>query len=213
MKLIDKYRAQTPTKKNLIDLSLILIIGLVVAAIVKIFFFQGFYIPSESMNPTLKTNDRVVVNVLYPNTIPLQHGDIIVFQDKENWMAGHAIPQQSFLERLIGYVPFRDGDANFLVKRVIGLPGDTVSHTPGETFIRINGEPSTEPYLAEGMNASNIDFNVTVPANSVWVMGDNRSNSSDSRYHQDQNGGFISYNNIVGKVVLLYYPLPSFKTF
>lgn len=213
MKLIDTYRAQTPAKKNLIDLSLILIIGLVVAAIVKVFFFQGFYIPSESMNPTLKTNDRVVVNVLYPNTIPLQHGDIIVFQDKENWMAGHAIPQQNFFERLIGYVPFRDGDANFLVKRVIGLPGDTVSHVPGENFIRINGEPSTEPYLAEGMNASNIDFDITVPANSVWVMGDNRSNSSDSRYHQDQNGGFISYNNIVGKVVLLYYPLPSFKTF
>lgn len=213
MKLIDKYRAQTPAKKNLIDLSVILIIGLLVASIVKVFFFQGFYIPSESMNPTLKTNDRVIVNVLYPNAIPLQRGDIIVFEDEENWMEGHSVPSQNFLERLIGYVPFRNSNANFLVKRVIGLPGDTVSHAPGETFIRINGEPYNEPYLAPGMNASDIDFNITVPANSVWVMGDNRSNSSDSRYHQEQNGGFISYDDIVGKVVLLYYPLPSFKTF
>lgn len=213
MKLVDKYRAQTPAKKNIIDLGAILAIGLLVAFIVKVFFFQGFYIPSESMNPTLKTNDRVIVNILYPKTIPLQHGDIIVFADKENWMAGHIVPEQNFLEKIISYVPFRDGDSNFLVKRVIGLPGDNVSHVAGENFIRINGEPYKEAYLAEGMNASNIDFDITVPKDSVWVLGDNRSNSSDSRYHQEANGGFISYNNIVGKVVMLYYPLPSFKTF
>lgn len=213
MNLIEKYRNQTPAKKNVIDLVAIFSIGLFVAFIVKMFFFQGFYIPSESMNPTLKTNDRVIVNILYPETIPLQHGDIIVFADKENWMEGHAVPEQNLLEKIISYVPFRDNDANFLVKRVIGLPGDTVSHTAGESFIRLNGEPLTETYLAPGMPASQIDFDVTVPKDSVWVMGDNRSNSSDSRYHQDINGGFIKYENIVGKVNVLYYPLPSFKVF
>lgn len=191
--------------KNALQIFFVVILGVLLSTVIKLFLFQGFYIPSQSMEPTLKINDRIIVNQLYPSPIPLERGDIIVFQDDTNWMGIQNVEQATLLEKLNPLQPnIKD---KFLIKRVIGLPGDTISYTEGDKYIKINGIPHEESYLLESGKPSLIEFNVTVPKDSVWVMGDNRNNSSDSRYNQNKNDGFVKYDAIIGKAVLLYYPL------
>lgn len=191
--------------KNTIQIIFVIILGVLISSLIKLFLFQGFYIPSQSMEPTLQINDRIIVNQLYPTPFSLKRGDIIVFQDKTNWMQNNTVEEASLLEKLNPLQPnLKD---KFLIKRVIGLPGDTISYTKGDKYIKINGVSHEESYLLSSGEPSQIDFNIKVPQDSVWVMGDNRNNSSDSRYNQDKNGGFIKYENIIGKAVILYYPL------
>lgn len=192
--------------KSTIQVIGVIIVSVLVASIIKAFLFQGFYIPSESMLPTLEVNDRIIVNQLYPEPLKLQRGNIIVFKDDAKWMGETNNPPYTFIDFLNPLKP--NLSENFLVKRVIGLPGDTISYNYGDQWIKINGKDYIENYLPTNVSGSDIEFSVTVPDNHVWVMGDNRINSSDSRYNQDKNGGFISYEDIVGKAEILYYPIP-----
>jgi signal peptidase I len=158
----------------------LVILALIIALLIKTFLFQAFYIPSESMVPTLKVHDRVLVNKLSYRLHPVHRGDIVVFKAP----------------------PDSDPGINDLVKRVIGLPGETVSGHSGHVYI--NGKQLNEPYLPD--KTFTTDFApVKIPANSYWVMGDNRGNSKDSRVF-----GVITKGKIVGRVFVRIWPFSRF---
>lgn len=191
-----------------VDILVIIVIAIAASMLVKTFVAKSFYIPSESMMPTLEVNDNILVSRLQPSIMPLQRGDIIVFKDTQNWMnlpPSHT--QETVWESLSSFVMLSEPAGNkFLVKRIVGLPGDEVSCCDANGRITINGKPLKESYLPADVEPSQLDFSVTVPEGKVWVMGDNRSNSSDSRYHQDLNGGFINEEDIIGRAFYRFLP-------
>jgi signal peptidase I len=169
----------------------VLLIGaaLVIALVVKAFFFQAFYIPSDSMVPTLKTDDRVIVNKLSYHLHAVHRGDIVVFKTPKG-------PDGTPIDPTI-----KD-----LVKRVVALPGETVGERNGQ--ILINGKVLAESYLPERTLSNCASFSPhcfptgPLPADRYWVMGDNRPNSRDSRYF-----GAIAKSEIVGRVFVRVWPL------
>ena len=198
------------------DVLVILAIAIVVSFVVKTFLVRSFFIPSASMEQTLQIDDRVIVNELVPKLVPLDHGDIVVFRDPGGWLlalpAATTPPVQAGMEWVLSLFGLASPDSNdHLIKRVIGLPGDTVSCCSADGKIIVNGQPVTEPYLnlpPGEKRASGINFNVTVPAGSIFVMGDNRYNSKDSRYNTDKpGGGFVSVNDVVGRAFVVSWPM------
>jgi signal peptidase I len=200
------------------DLVIIFIAALLVSFLVKTFLIRSFYIPSASMQNTLQINDRVIVNELVPKTVALKHGDIVVFKDPGGWLDGEALPSvvpQSSVGKaadwLLTQVGLGTGDSDdHLIKRVIGLPGDTVSCCNDLGQMSVNGVPLTEPYLKlpPGIKrASAKDFSVTVPKGTIWVMGDNRDNSKDSRYNGDTpSKGFVPLSDVTGRAFVISWP-------
>lgn len=196
------------------DLLVIAVLALVISMVVKTFFLRPFYIPSASMHETLIEDDRVLVNLLVPGMFELSHGDIVVFEDPGGWMPiiepAKKEPIVAFGDTVLETVGLKPEDStNHLIKRVIGLPGDHVVCCNAYGQLVINDVPVQEPYVVFGTNtaASGIEFDVTVPENAIWVMGDNRYNSQDSRAHQDlPTSGFVPYENIVGKAFAINWP-------
>ncbi len=190
------------------EMILLLGIALVLAVVIKAFFLQAFYIPSGSMNDTLVLNDRILVQkVTYWNGTP-ERGDIVVFSDPGGWLNEGEVkaatnPVSRGLE-LFGLYP----TGGHLVKRVIGTGGDTVKCCDEDGRITVNGAPLDErSYLAKGEKPSMINFNVEVPEGYLWVQGDNRSNSADSRVHLgDPGGGMVPADLVVGKVFMVVWP-------
>lgn len=200
------------------DVVVILAIAIVVSFVVKTFFIRSFFIPSESMLNTLHVDDRVIVNELVPDIMPVQHGDVVVFKDPGGWLTATPHPSKGafgdgvdWVLSLVGLTS-PDNDQH-LIKRVIGLPGDTVKCCTPEGLLTINGVAINEPYvyLPEGVTrASEVDFSVTVPKNSLWVMGDNRYNSKDSRFNVDKPGhGFVASSDVVGRAFVLSWPIKN----
>lgn len=195
----------------------VLIVGtaLVLSVLIKAFLIRSFFIPSGSMLETLQINDRIIVNVMAPEVMPLQHGDVVVFRDPGGWLG--EIPQvekttwQELSDFVLGTFGITAPDsAEHLVKRVIGLPGDEVVCCDADGKLTINGVAITEPYLALGANPSDLEFRVFVPQDSYWVMGDNRGNSTDSRYHMDlPSGGFVNKEFVVGKAFVISWPVEN----
>lgn len=160
---------------------LIVVLGALTVAWFGATYVLGmFYIPSASMENTLHINDRVLVNRIAKFYTPIKHGDIIVFHDPGSWLDKQETST---------------GDT--LVKRVIGVAGDTVSCVGSGQPIMVNNVVVSEPYIKKGENPSNDSFSVVVPEGTVFVMGDNRSNSNDSRYQATQ---FVPLDNVVGAV-------------
>jgi len=154
----------------------LVVLALVIELLIKTFLFQAFFIPSESMVPTLRVHDRVLVNKLSYKLHPVHRGDIVVFKAPEG----------------------SDPGIDDLVKRVIGLPGETVSATNGH--VDIDGKELPEPYLPKGTITTSFSA-VRLPPDHYWVMGDNRGNSKDSRVF-----GAITKKNIVGRVFFRIWP-------
>lgn len=197
------------------DLIIILIVAFVVSFLLKTFLVRSFYIPSQSMEQTLQVNDRILVNQLVPDMVGVQRGDIVVFKDPGGWLhPSSALPPKGFEKVLQAVGLAADTSDEYVVKRVIGVGGDRVSCCDAEGRVMVNGVSLDEPYavIPEGeTRASAIDFDVEVPEGSVWVMGDNRYQSKDSRYNQDQPGkGFVPEEEIVGRAFLLNWPLSHF---
>lgn len=195
------------------ETAIILVSALVLSLVVKTFLVQAFYIPSQSMRETLVENDRILVSKLTPGPFDLERGDIVVFKDPGGWLApGLEVQRSPFAEAVnegltfIGLLPQDAGE--HLVKRVIGLPGDRVACAgPGEP-VTVNGVAIDEPYLAPGAQPSEMDFDITVPANSLWVMGDNRQQSADSRRNQGRpGGGSVPTANVVGVAFVTVWPV------
>src|SRR6185503_15761138 len=137
---------------------------------------------------------RVVVNKLTPSHIDLKRGDIIVFEDPGHWLPAFPPtergPVAGAVHRTLTFVGLLPNDVgSHLIKRVIGLPGDHVVCCDANNRLTVNDVPLTEPYLFPGDVPSVVPFRITVPAGRVWVMGDHRSRSSDSRAHDEKSGG------------------------
>lgn len=200
------------------DILLILLAAIVISFLIKTFLIRSFYIPSESMEDTLLVNDRIIVNELEPKLVPIQRGDIVVFKDPGGWLPPGTQTTEpnavaAFFDWALSIVGLTAPDSNdHLIKRVIGLPGDVVACCNSYGQMTVNGVPLDESqYLklpAGVTKVSKDDFSVTVPKNSLWVMGDNRYNSADSRYNRDKPGnGFVPYDDVVGRAVLISWPI------
>jgi len=174
--------AQPSGLRSAIEWVAVVVGAIVVALVVRTYLLQAFSIPSGSMESTLEISDRLLVNKLSYQFGDIERGDIVVFFKPESLVS-----------------PYDD-----LIKRVIGLPGDTVEGRDNQVFI--NGEALVEPYLDADVRIS--DFApIEVPAEHVFVMGDNRSNSTDSRVF-----GPIDIDRIEGEAFLRYWPLSRMGT-
>lgn len=197
------------------DLVVILLVAFLISFLLKTFLVRSFYIPSVSMEQTLQVDDRILVNQLVPDLVSVHRGDVVVFKDPGGWLLPRGTnPPQGFEKVLQAVGLAADTSHEYVVKRVIGVGGDRVECCDTEGRVKVNGVPLDEPYtvIPPGeTRASKIDFDVTVPEGSVWVMGDNRYQSKDSRYNQDQPGkGFVPESEIVGRAFLLNWPLNRF---
>ncbi|RYP99493.1 S26 family signal peptidase [Bifidobacterium pseudolongum subsp. globosum] len=169
-----------------------IVVPIVVVVLLRMFVFTMYEIPSSSMENTLRIGDRVMV--VKPSIAKPERGDIITFKDPGGWLPSK-----------------EKKHSDILIKRLIGMPGDTVECEGGGAPIVVNGEPLDESaYLQEGMAPSEIPFSVTVPEGHVFVLGDNRANSADSRYHFHDIGtdgtGTVPMENITGVSKLIYWP-------
>ncbi len=204
--------ADKPTKKPMPlwqETILLLALALVLAIVIKSLFVQAFYIPSPSMEPQFIKDDRILVQkVSYWGGASPSRGDIVVFEDPGGWLdAGDAStphsPVTKFMER-IGLYP----TGGHLVKRVIGIGGDRVVCCDNQGRVTVNGVALDETsYLPKGTAPSQIKFDRTVPKNHLWMMGDNRGFSYDSRGHMGgPGGGYVDQDLVVGKVFSLIWP-------
>jgi signal peptidase I len=197
------------------DVLIILLAAIVISFLIKTFLIRSFYIPSESMEDTLHINDRIIVNELQPKLFPLQRGDVVVFKDPGGWLQptppSTENPVASFFDGLLSIVGLTAPDSNdHLIKRLIGLPGDHVVCCNSFGQMTVNGAPLDEPYvqLAGHTAVSGTPFDIVVPKNSLWVMGDNRYNSEDSRYQTNTpSHGFVPMDDVVGRAILITWPV------
>lgn len=193
---------------------LLLALALAVSAVVKTFFVQMFFVPSGSMNPLFVKDDRILVEKWsYWDDSVVERGDVVVFADPGGRWLGSVgdlplNPVQSVFAR-IGLYP----TGGHLVKRVIGIGGDRVMCCDTKGRVTVNGVPLQEKdYILDGLSPSDRAFDVKVPRERLWVMGDNRTNSEDSRFHQDlEGGGTIPEDGVVGKVWTIVWPLDRFN--
>lgn len=183
-----------------VELPGLLLTALVVAVLVKTFLVQPFYIPSESMLPTIEVNDRVMVNKLAYRFGDPQVGDIVVFLNPNLTAADleETIPE-AVIRSVLEAVGVRTRGQDDLIKRVIATEGQTVAVSDG--VLVVDGSAPEEPYLPEGTVMGDFE-RVTVPADHVFVMGDNRNSSLDSRRF-----GTVPKEEIVGEAVLRIWPL------
>ncbi len=203
---VTRHKKQLPLWQ---EMFLLLAIALVLAVVIKAFFMQAFYIPSASMNDTLVKNDRILVQkVSYWGGGSPQRGDIVVFSDPGGWLdpSEVRVPSNPLAKLLETFGLYPTG--GHLVKRVIGVGGDEVKCCDTHGRITVNGVPLHErSYLAGGERPSLINFDVKVQPGYLWVQGDNRSNSADSRVHLgDPGGGQVPVDDVVGKVFAVVWP-------
>ncbi|MER5641602.1 signal peptidase I [Kitasatospora sp. NPDC002227] len=193
----------------------VLAIALVVALLLKTFLVQVFVIPSGSMEQTIQIGDRVLVDKLTPwfGSEP-GRGDVVVFKDPGGWLEsdhksssdGPVVRATKKVFSAVGLLP-SDNEQD-LIKRVIGVPGDTVECCDDRGRLTVNGTAVDEPYIAAGNVPSRQPFKVTVPADRLWVMGDHRDISADSRYHMENpGGGTIPMGNVIGRAVVIAWPI------
>jgi len=190
---------------------IVVAIALALSLLVKTFLVQAFFIPSQSMEDTLLIGDRVIVSKLTPGPFQLERGDIVVFVDPGGWLGPQeAAPRPGPLRRALAFVGLLPNDSNnHLIKRVIGMPGDHVVCCDEDGLLSINGKPIEETYVREGSVPSERNFDIRVPAGRVWVMGDNRQESEDSRFHDDGKGntGSVPISLVTGRAVAVVWPL------
>lgn len=191
----------------------LLVTALVLAVVVKTFFVQAFYIPSGSMEPTLLIDDRILVEKVSYWGGDVDRGDVVVFDDPGGWLdpAQSQQPSNAVQRGLEIFGLFPTG--GHLVKRVIGLGGDHVRCCDKQGHLKVNGVSLTEPYLMDAKATADKRFDVKVPKGHLWVMGDNRGNSADSRAHMgDPGGGFIPADDVIGRAWLKVWPWDSVGT-
>ena len=199
---------------SLRELPILIISALVLSIIVKTFFIQFFYIPSGSMENTLQVNDRVGVNKLGALFSDIKRGEVVVFRDPANWLSPN-YDESSGIRKVIkdslvfvGVLP--DPSKQYLIKRVIGVGGDKVRCCGKDGKIEVNGVSINEPYIYEGDKPSDSEFEVEVPQGFIWVMGDHRGASADSRFHTDDpNKGMVALDKVTGRATFIIWPFSN----
>ena len=205
-----------PKKGSLLkELPFLVVVALITSLLIKTFLVQFFYIPSGSMENTLQVQDRVAVNKIPFVSRSIDRGDVVVFRDPDNWLPGiveygtnqYITTAKSALVA-IGVLP--NPAKQYLVKRVVGVAGDRIICCTKDDKLSINGVEVDEPYIFAGNKPSDMTFDVTVPEGKIWVMGDHRGASADSRYHQeDINKGFVPVSKVTGRVVAVIWPFKN----
>ena len=199
---------------SLRELPILIISALVLSIIVKTFFIQFFYIPSGSMENTLQVNDRVGVNKLGALFSDIKRGEVVVFRDPANWLSPN-YDDSSGIRKVIkdslvfvGVLP--DPSKQYLIKRVIGVGGDKVRCCGKDGKVEVNGVSINEPYIYEGDKPSDSEFEVEVPQGFIWVMGDHRGASADSRFHTDDpNKGMVALDKVTGRATFIIWPFSN----
>ncbi|MCX4781327.1 signal peptidase I [Streptomyces sp. NBC_01264] len=198
------------------ELPLLVGIALLLALLIKTFLVQAFSIPSDSMQNTLQRGDRVLVDKLTPwfGSEP-ERGEVVVFHDPANWLSGEPTPDPNIAQKALSWIGLMpSAEEKDLIKRTIAIGGDTVECKKGGPVV-VNGKELDEPYIYPG-NTPCDDFPfgpLTVPKGKIWVMGDHRQNSQDSRYHQqDSTHGFVPVSDVVGRAVVVAWPVTRWST-
>jgi signal peptidase I len=194
---IPKRRARSSSVR---EYALLILIPALIVVLSRLFLFDMYVIPSGSMMDTLQVGDRIITSKVAVSASTLKRGDIVVFKDPANWLG----------DETNGSNPF---NTEYLVKRLIGLPGDHVKCCTASGNITINGESIYESsYIRPGVSPSTIAFDVTVTKDHIFVLGDNRSNSADSRYHSnDGANGLVPISDVAGVAKFVYWPLNHFS--
>ncbi|WP_308495850.1 MULTISPECIES: signal peptidase I [unclassified Candidatus Sulfotelmatobacter] len=207
-------KKSTSAWRSVKEILIVVVLAILIAFIVKTLFIRGFYIPSGSMENTLELNDRIFVNVMNANLGNIDRGDIVVFHDTKNWLP--AQPQGSdgvggavrSALSFVGILP--DTGDQALVKRVIGQGGDHVVCCDADGRVTVNGTALDETYVYPGAAPSEIPFDVIVPDDHYFVLGDHRNASADSRVHLAQDNAFIRKDDIIGTAFVIAWPLDRF---
>ncbi len=202
------------------ELLLLFALALSIMLVIKTYVVQAFYIPSSSMESTLDIGDKVLVNKLVYHFRSIERGDVIVFNGEGSWdppsPAASSDPvvrlASKFGHAVVGLFGISPGVHDY-IKRVVGLPGDHVACCDAQGRVTVNGVPLHEKsYLYPGNPPSTTKFHVTVPAGYLWVMGDHRNVSYDSRGHVgDPGGGAIPESQVVGRAFLILWPPSRFR--
>jgi signal peptidase I len=197
------------------EFPVLIVVALVVSLFIKTFIVQFFFIPSGSMENTLQVDDRVAVNRIPFIANDIKRGDVVVFRDPDNWLPAADFETAPFViaklkSALVAVGVLPNPAKQYLVKRVVGVAGDHVICCTNTGKITVNGKEMVEPYIFKGNVPSDMNFDVTVPKNKIWVMGDHRGASADSRYHQeDINKGFVPLNRVTGRVLAVIWPIKN----
>ena len=197
------------------ELPILVVVALVVSLLIKTFVVQFFYIPSGSMENTLQIKDRVAVNKVPFISKSIDRGDVVVFRDPNNWLpeivdygTNKYVSKAKSALVAVGVLP--NPTKQYLVKRVVGVAGDRIVCCTKTGNLTINDVEVIEPYIYAGNKPSEMTFDVTVPKGKIWVMGDHRGASADSRYHQeDINKGFVPLSKVTGRVVAVIWPFKN----
>ncbi|MGA5165434.1 MULTISPECIES: signal peptidase I [Streptomyces] len=199
------------------ELPLLIGIALLLALLIKTFLVQAFSIPSDSMMNTLQRGDRVLVDKLTPwfGSEP-ERGEVVVFHDPGGWLEGEPTPEPNVVQKFLSFIGLMpSAEEKDLIKRVIAVGGDTVSCKKGGKVV-VNGKPLDETsYINPGSTPCDDEpFGpIKVPEGRIWVMGDNRQNSLDSRYHQELPGsGTVANDQVVGRAVVVAWPVTRWST-
>ena len=198
-----------------IDLVVVIAAALVLSLLIKTFLIRSFFIPTGSMLETLQIDDRIIVNQLTPALYPIERGDVVVFKDPGGWLGPNVSESSDPLVISVDWFLSAFGitapdSKQHLVKRVIGTAGDRIVCCDADGLITINDVPIAEPYISSGQAPSSVEFDVEVPAGSLWVLGDNRGNSEDSRFHGDlPSKGFVSTEWVVGRAIVISWPFEN----
>ena len=195
------------------EVPIIVVSALVVSILVKTFLIHFFFIPSGSMENTLKIGERIAVNKLANFFTDIKRGEVVVFKDPANWL-GQAPgetgskPVVAIKNALVTVGILPDPAKQYLIKRVVGVGGDNVICCDAKGRLSVNGTAINEPYIFSGNKPSDSTFNITVPKGFIWVMGDHRGASADSRFHTDDiHKGMVPLPDVVGRAFVTVWPL------
>lgn len=209
---------RAPKKGSLLrEVPIIVVSALVVSVVIKTFFLHFFFIPSGSMENTLQVGDRIAVNKLATFWSDIRRGEAVVFRDPANWLgAPYDPPMNPALKSIkkgletVGILP--NPSTQYLIKRVVGVGGDHVVCCDKQGRLQVNGVSVNEPYIYAGNKPSETTFDITVPKGFIWVMGDHRAASADSRFHtSDVNKGMVPLKDVEGRASFVVWPFNHIK--
>lgn len=191
------------------EVAVVVVVALALSVVVRVFLFQAFFVPSASMENTLLINDRILTAKISTKIGGVSRGEVIVFSDPGGWLppgldSGGPTGWVKSALTFVGLLPSDSGQD--LVKRVIGVAGDHIVCCDDQGRIVLNGKSLDEPYIKPGGGTAQQKFDIIVPPDSVFVMGDNRGDSSDSRFHLAVNNGGVPLGDIVGRAVFRIWP-------